>query len=99
MKLKILLQNGGETKMVHTLKTDKDVFIASYIGDKPYELRLNDRNFQVGDSIILQETEYSGEEMKNGKPLIYTGREKNMKINYILFGPIYGLKKGWVILS
>jgi len=83
----------------HELKTDKEVFQASWDGRKPFEIRFNDRDFQVGDLLVLRETEYSGEEMKDGKPLIYTGHVKFLRVGYILRGPCYGLKDGWVIMS
>jgi len=86
--------------MTHELKTDPEVFQAVWDGLKTYEIRWNDRGFKVGDLLCLMETEYTGEEMKgDGKPLVYTGREIVKAVSHILNGPIYGLKKGWCILS
>lgn len=84
---------------LHELKTDTKVFQAVYDGFKSYEIRHNDRNFKVNDHLLLRETKYSGEEMKNGKPLIYTGRDEYVRVTYILEGPIYGLADNWVIMS
>jgi hypothetical protein len=44
---------------------------------------------------------YTNEELEalKPKPLKYTGRELYMRVTYILRGPIYGLKEGWVIMS
>jgi len=84
--------------MNHTLKTDPDVFEASISGLKNFEIRLDDRNFTQGDTLRLEETKHSGEQMKNGKPLVYTGRVVESEINYILHGG-YGLTDGWVILD
>lgn len=84
--------------MLHTLKTDPEVFEQSINGLKNFEIRFDDRQFSVGDSLLLQETIYSGEEMKNGKPLEFTGRTIESEINYILHGG-YGLSDGWVILD
>lgn len=85
--------------MIHNLKTDPGVFEQTAIGNKPWEIRLNDRNFKVGDYVLLLETKYSGEAMRNGKPLVYTGREYKFQIRYIMHGPAYGLKMDWVIMS
>jgi len=68
-------------------------------GLKRWEIRLNDRGFNVGDKLILKETHYSGEEMKAGKPLLYTGCEITFPVSFIMHGPCYGLKEGWVIMS
>jgi hypothetical protein len=82
----------------HNLKTDNAVFVLSYAGSKQYEIRLNDRAFNIGDILILEETKYSGAEMRDyGKPLKYTGRQLMRRVDHILEG--YGLEPGWVILS
>lgn len=85
--------------MEHILKTDSDVFEAVKSGKKTYEIRYNDRNFKVGDILILRETLYAGSEMKEGKPLKYTGRQYEGVVIHVLIGPLYGLEKGWAILS
>lgn len=85
--------------MIHELKTDPIVFQAVYDGLKRFEIRFDDRGFQVGDSLILRETRYTGQEMKEGMPLEYTGNTILFEVKYILRGPVYGLKEGWVILS
>lgn len=47
----------------HNLKTDPEVFSANLAGLKPWEIRYDDRGYQVGDMIILEETRFSGCEM------------------------------------
>ena len=81
----------------HTLKTDSEVFQAVSDGRKTFEIRFNDRDFKVGDELILLETIHSGEQMKQGKPLLYSGNEIHKIVSYVLSG--YGLKEGWVILG
>lgn len=64
------------------------------------ELRVNDRNFQVGDILLLEETRYSATEMRmQGKPLEYTGQVFNVKVSHVLYGPWYGLPDGMCIMS
>ena len=70
--------------MKHKLKTDSMVFTHVYNGLKDFELRKNDRDFKVSDTLILQETKYTGVEMRNGSSLYYTGREIECEVNYIL---------------
>lgn len=85
--------------MRHELKTDSKVFEASWCGEKPYEIRFNDRSYSVGDVLVLRETVHTGAEMKAGLPLIYTGRTIVAVVKWMLHGPAYGLSDGWVIMS
>lgn len=76
---------------IHALKIQPKYFTEVLHGKKKFELRKDDRGYQVGDLVTLQE--YS-----NGE---YTGREiKNIPIIYILRNcPEYGLKEGYCILG
>lgn len=47
--------------MTHHLKIKPEYFQAVIDGKKPFEIRYNDRNFQTGDRVILEE--YTGEEL------------------------------------
>ncbi|VTU44903.1 DUF3850 domain-containing protein [Variovorax sp. RA8] len=84
-------------RRIHELKTDPEVFQASWDGLKTFEIRVNDRDFQVGDSLYLLETEHTGEEMRAGAPLVYTGRTLRKVVSHVLTG--YGLAPGWCCLS
>lgn len=86
-----------ENHKEHVLKTDHIVFQDVLDGNKTFEIRFNDRGYQVGDLVILKETEFTGKQMKFGQPLVYTGREIQERISYVLSG--YGLHEGWVILG
>lgn len=81
----------------HELKTDPAVFAAVAAGDKTHEIRFNDRDFQIGDVLHLRETVATGEAMRAGAPLEYTGRQAMREVSHIQTG--YGLVDGWVILS
>ncbi|MFL0251271.1 ASCH/PUA domain-containing protein [Clostridium neuense] len=74
--------------MVHELKTLPEYFQAVKEKRKPFEVRKNDRNFKVGDSLYLRE--WTGEE--------YTGRKLIRIITYILNDSRY-VKEGYVILG
>ena len=74
----------------HELKILPNYFIEVWMGRKNFELRLDDRDYKVGDNLRLLEY-HKGE---------YTGYECNREIEYILRDcPEYGLKEGYVILS
>lgn len=81
----------------HVLKTDPAVFQDVLDGKKTFEIRFNDRGYQVGDLVFLKETKFTGQQMKSGEPPVYTGREIQKRISYVLSG--YGLHEGWVILG
>lgn len=82
----------------HALKTDPEVFQASWAEEKNFEIRFDDKNYQVGDELLLLETVYSGNEMKEGRPLEYTGKFLEQEIMYKLKDR-YGLIDGWCILG
>lgn len=83
----------------HELKTDPAVFDAVATGDKTFEIRKDDRWFEVGDTLLLRRTKYTGAEMKAGAPLEYTGEVGTFSVTYILRGPVYGLADRWVVMS
>ncbi len=60
--------------MEHRLKIMPEYYQAVSDGVKTFELRKDDRGFNVGDDLIL--SEWTGKE--------YTGRNYRCKINYIL---------------
>ncbi len=87
----------GYEVVVHELKSDPNNFIDVLRKKKKAEIRRNDREFEAYDYILLRQTEYSADAMKLGKPLVYTGRTKLLKITHVQSG--YGLKNGYAALS
>lgn len=81
----------------HELKTDPEVFQLSWEGNKNYEIRYNDRDYQVGDTLTLKETTVSANERLLDSPLTFTGREMAGEIVSVVSG--YGLSINWVILG
>jgi len=76
----------------HELKTISPAFQAIISGEKSFEIRENDRNFQVGDVLLLIEVEPT----PSGIHQVYTGKMKEVKITYITD---FKLKDGYVALS
>jgi hypothetical protein len=75
----------------HKLKTVNPHFKEVWEGNKTFEIRRDDRSFEVGDMLILQEYIMLD---------VYTGREVNLCVTHILKNaPQYGLKIGYVIMS
>ncbi len=71
----------------HKLKTSPKFFQVIDNGQKTFEIRKNDRNFQVGDVVILQEFTSSKK---------YTGRQLIITITYVTN---YQQKKGYVVFG
>jgi len=75
----------------HELKTYDKYFDDIVNGNKTFEVRENDRDFKVGDILIL--CEYLP--VKN----VHTGRQVAREIKYILKGGRFGIKKGYVVMG
>lgn len=73
----------------HRLKCWKKPFEDIISGRKPFELRNNDRDFQVDDTLILDEWDT--------EKVDYTGRQCTVKVTYTLFE--FGLKSGWIAMA
>jgi len=85
----------------HILKTDHDLFEQTWLELRTFEIRLNDRDYKPGDTLLIKETKATGQEMQVGAPLVYTGREIELLAKHILYGKDtpYGLDDEWVIIS
>jgi hypothetical protein len=75
----------------HELKCWPQYFDAVWDGKKKFELRINDRDFKVGDILILKKFDPEKEE--------YLPQSIETTITYILEGPSFGLAKGFAIIS
>lgn len=75
--------------MVHNLKILPMYFEEVRLGNKTFELRKNDRPYNVGDTLILKEFDGNN----------YTKRELTRETTYILQGGNYGLDKDYCILG
>ena len=79
-----------KSNKIHEIKIYPQYYKAIMSGEKTFELRKNDRNYQVGD--ILNLKEWDGEN--------YTGHSTMRRVSYIYKGTDkYGLSKGYCILS
>lgn len=76
--------------MIHELKTLPEYFEAIIKGEKLFEIRKNDRFFQVGDLLALNEFDV--------KNVLYTGRSCIVYIDYILNNEEF-CKKGYIAMS
>lgn len=76
----------------HVLKCWNKFFVMVLKGLKTFELRLNDRDFQVGDMVTLREY--------NNKTKRYSGREITFEISYMLhLSDWFGADNKFVIMG
>lgn len=77
--------------MIHHLKLVQPYFDAVNLGFKTFELRFNDRNYQVGDFVQFSEWDLNRQ--------VFTGRQTEFyKIMYVL-EQVEGLQKGFCIFG
>lgn len=78
--------------MLHKLKITPQYFRDVCYNNKRFELRRDDRDYKVGDTLILEEYEngkYTGSSFSPDKPIQYILRDCEE----------YGLQKGYCILG
>jgi hypothetical protein len=75
----------------HELKTHPDPFAAVWAGVKTYEIRVNDRDYAVGDELRLREWDpVSG---------CYTGPWIDANVDYLTRGGEWGLPAELCVMS
>lgn len=77
--------------MIHDLKIYPEHFELMIRGIKTFEIRKDDRNFQIGDFLYLREWDYVTKE--------YTGRDSTRLVLYTLRGGQFGIEPGYVVMS
>lgn len=75
----------------HKVKILPEYFKLSKSNKKNWELRFNDRNYQAGDILVLQEWD--------SQKVAYTGKEITKQIVYVFTNTTLGLADGYCILS
>ncbi len=80
--------------MNHRLKTLPSLWDAVHRGEKRFEVRKNDRNFQVGDIIYLVRLDD-----RLGREHMETGMVIRFKVGFILHGGQFGIEPGYCVLQ
>lgn len=78
-------------RRTHELPIWPDSFAAVANGSKPFDVRLNDPNFQVGDALLLRELNPTTHE--------YTGQTLVRWVSHVLPGNTFGVEPGWCVLG
>ena len=77
--------------MTHELKIMPEYFSAVQSGRKTFEVRKNDRNYQVGDHLLLEEWDNENH--------VFTGRAHLVSVTYILPGGQFGIQDNYVVMA
>ena len=83
----IWIKFGDEIILIHELKIKSKYFRAVVSGEKKFEIRKNDRNFHVGDTVTLCEVD---------EGLNRTGRNIAVIISYMTD---YEQKEGYIVFG
>lgn len=79
-------------KQMHEIKTINPYFSDMWDGKKPFEIRLNDRDYNEGD--VLWSREY------NPTDNTYSGREMLCDVGYIILPGVFaGLSPGYCAMG
>ena len=78
-------------KRVHRLKVWPEYFQALNDLKKNFEVRKNDRDYRVGDCLILQEWDPVTE--------LYSGDWIEAEVSYILHGGQFGIAEGYCVMA
>ena len=77
--------------MTHELKVWPQYFEMLLDGRKKFEVRENDRNFQLGDVLTLRE--FDPDEKR------YNAGMCTKKVTSILYGPKFGIERGYCVMG
>jgi hypothetical protein len=84
---------GARKIKTHDLKCWPIFFEAIKRGDKRFEIRLNDREYQVGDLLRLHFWDEDRQEYDHMEGVL------EHRVTYIMYGPKFGIAKDWCIMS
>jgi Domain of unknown function (DUF3850) len=98
-------RSAGYIVTVHDLKIWPEYFDDVVDGTKAFEIRKNDRDYKVGDELLLRE--WVPPKPFETKGARYTGRQTRKRVTYVLQGigsvgviePARGLSVGYVVLG
>ena len=75
----------------HILKTWPQFFELVRRGDKTFEVRKNDRNYAVGDTLLLHEFDPATDS--------YSGRKTDKVVTYVMRGGAFGVAEDHVVMA
>lgn len=80
-----------QARKAHAVKCDPEYFRELRTGNKRFEARFNDRDYQEGDLLIVSEFDRSLDK--------YSGDRLVFDIGFVLYGPAFGIQDGHCVMS
>lgn len=77
--------------MTHKIKIWDEFVLDVVSGKMPFEVRLNDRNYKQGDTLIMEGWDNSIHD--------YSGKMIEAYVTYVLHGGVFGIEKGYVVMG
>lgn len=90
------------TATIHELKTIPPYWTEVASGVKTFEERLTaDREFRVGDELVLREWEplTHGDGSRSSRDGTYSGRVVHVRVTYLMSGPGMGVPAGLAVMA
>ena len=84
---------------IHELKTWPKYFHEVKSGVKKFEIRKFDRDFRVGDELILREFVPENYYEDQTEKEYFTGNICHRRIDYLLSDSKFGIQEGYVVLG
>lgn len=89
-----------ERVTIHRIKIEPSYFSSVKEKIKTFELRKNDRDYKVGDILVLSEYVDIPDSINSiSIDSFYTGSEVIARVKYIMDKPVYGLQSEYCIIS
>lgn len=96
--------------MIHELKTWPEFFDAVERGDKTFEVRLDDRGFQVGDELVLMRWQPAKTPIPDWPQGYFVDKDGigtndcgaariRVRVTYKLPGGRFGINEAWCVLG
>ncbi|WP_304234821.1 DUF3850 domain-containing protein [Jiulongibacter sediminis] len=86
---------------VHRLKTWPEYFNKVASGSKTFEIRVDDRNFQVNDELLLEEyipKDYKWKFLHQNQEG-YTGKILHRRVTSVFRDDLPGIESGYILMS
>lgn len=83
------MEEISEEHKVHNLKVDLEIFQQMEKGIRQFDIRKSDRDFQIGDTLLLHEYDFNKKMFKSGwlpRRIVCKSYDSHLKEGYVILG-------------